>query len=157
MDGKVMRRWQCIRRVSFLLVPCPGRGDLLWTVIVGWILAGLLLTLGIADAMPSGEGEVIQDFERHSILQSHPEWPPEVRAAVVTGIICAGMSPDMVRAAWGHPTRTSATDGLNHRETWYYEGRPRAVERLGGQARNDIGVREWTVSFIDGRVIGWSD
>jgi hypothetical protein len=157
MDWKMMRRRQCMRQVALLLVPCLARGDLPWTVIVGWMLAGLLLTLGIAGAMPSGEDRVMQDSERHSTLQAHPEWPPEIRAAVVTGIICAGMSPDMVRAAWGHPTHTSAKDELNQRETWYYEGRPRAMERLGGQARHDAGVREWTVSFIDGRVIGWTD
>jgi hypothetical protein len=157
MDWSAMRRRQCMRQVPALWVPYLARGDLAWIVIVGWMLAGLLLMLVSAGAMPSGEGEVMQETDRHSILQAHPEWPPEVRAAVVTGIICAGMSPDMVRAAWGDPTRTSGEDGFNQRETWYYEGRPRAVERLGGQERNDAGAREWTVSFIDGRVIGWTD
>ena len=157
MDWKVMRRRQCTRQVSLPLVPCLARGDLPWTVIVGWMLAGLLLTVGITGAMPSGEGEVMQDTDRHSILQAHPEWPTEVRAAVVTGIICAGMSSDMVRAAWGRPTRRSSENGINQPETWYYEGRPRAVERLGGQARYDAGAREWTVSFIDGRVVAWTD
>ena len=99
----------------------------------------------------------MHDSGQHTTFQAHPEWPQEVLAAVATGLICAGMTPDMVRAAWGHPTRISAEDGLNQRETWFYEGRLRAVERLGGQARHDAGVREWTVSFVDGRVIGWTD
>jgi hypothetical protein len=86
------------------------------------MFAGLLLMLGIAGAMPNGEDQVMQDSWRHSTLQAHSECPQEVLAAVVTGIICAGMTPDVVRAAWGHPTCTSAEDGLNQRETWYYEG-----------------------------------
>jgi len=157
MDWNVTRRRQCVRRVPTLPVHDLTGSDLPRTVIVGWVLTGLLLMLVIARAMPSGEGEVIQDSERHSILQAHPEWPPEVRAAVVTGIICAGMSADMVRAAWGPPTRRSSEHGSNQPETWYYEGRPRAVERLGSQARHDAGAREWTVSFIAGRVVAWTD
>jgi hypothetical protein len=157
MDWNVMRRRQYMRQVPALVVPYLTRGDLPWIVIVGWMLAGVFLMLLIAGAMPSGEGEVMQDTDRHGILQAHPEWPPEVRAAVMTGIICAGMSPDMVLVAWGRPTRTSVEDGSYQRETWYYEGRPRAVERLAGRARNDTGAGEWTVSFIEGRVIGWTD
>jgi hypothetical protein len=157
MDWNMMRRRQCMRQVPTPLVSYLARDDLPWMVIAAWTLAGLLFMLAIAGAMPSGEGQVMQAPDRYSILQAHPEWSPEVRAAVGTGIICAGMSPDMVRAAWGRPTRTSGEDGLNQRETWYYEGRPRAVERLGGQERNDAGAREWTVSFINGRVVGWTD
>jgi hypothetical protein len=157
MDWNVMRRRQCMRQVPALLVPYHARGDFPCIVMAGWMLVGLFLMLVIAGAIPSGWGEVMQDSDRHSILQAHPEWPPEVRAAVVTGIICVGMSPDMVRVAWGRPTRTSGEDAINQHETWYYEGRPRAVERLGGQERHDAGAPEWTVSFIDGRVVGWTD
>jgi hypothetical protein len=157
MDWNVMRRRQCMRQVPALLVPYLTRGDLPWIAIAGWMLAGVFLMLVIAGAMPIGEGEAMHDTDRHNILQAHPEWPSEVRAAVVTGIICAGMSPDMVRAAWGRPTRMSAENGINPREIWYYEGRPRAVERLGGQVRNDAEAGEWTVSFVDGRVIAWTD
>jgi hypothetical protein len=31
------------------------------------------------------------------------------------------------------------------------------VERLAGQGMNAVGSGEWTVSFIDGRVVAWTD
>jgi hypothetical protein len=146
-----------MRRVPVLLASRLTRPNRSRIVITGWLLAGLLLLLVVPGAMPDGEGEVTLNRERQGILQAHPEWTPEVRAAVRAGIICAGMSPDMVRAAWGRPTRTSESSGPGQRETWHYEGRPRAVERLGGQAMHAAGAREWTVSFIDGRVVRWTD
>jgi hypothetical protein len=119
------------------------------------VLAGFLpLPVGTAAML---NGEVTLDSHQQRILQAHPEWPPEMRDAVMAGIICAGMSPDMVRVAWGHPTRMSGRNGQSQRETWHYEGRPRALERLGGQGMNEAAAREWTVSFIEGRVVGWTD
>jgi hypothetical protein len=157
MDWCVMRRPRCMRRVPVLLVPDLTRANLPWIMIVGWMLTGLFLLRVTAGAIPSAAIEIALDPDRQSILQAHPEWPPEVRAAVMAGIICAGMPADMVRAAWGRPTRTSGGGGAGQRETWHYEGRPSAMEQLGGQGRNDAGAREWTVSFIDGRVVGWTD
>ena len=157
MDWNVMRRRRCMRRVPVLLVPHLARADLPWIAITGWVLVGLFLLWVVAAAMPGGGGMVSLDADRQGILQAHPEWSPDVRASVMAGIICAGMPADMVRAAWGRPTRTSGGGGAGQRETWHYEGRPSAVEQLGGQGRNDAGAREWTVSFIDGRVVGWTD
>jgi hypothetical protein len=126
-------------------------------VITGWMLAALLLPPAVAGAIPDGDGQVGLDADQQSILQAHPEWPQDVRAAVMAGIICAGMSPEMVRVAWGRPTRTSSRGEPGQHETWHYEGRPSAVERLAGRGRDDAGASEWTVSFIDGRVIEWTD
>jgi hypothetical protein len=157
MDWNVMRRCQCLQRVPVLLASHPTRADLLWIEITGGMLAGLFLLLVVAGAIPSGGGEVTLDPDRQGILQAHPEWPPDVRAAVVAGIICAGMPEDMVLVAWGPPTRRSGRGGPGQPETWHYEGRPSAVERLGGRGRNDAGSSEWTVSFINGLVVGWTD
>jgi hypothetical protein len=126
-------------------------------VITAWMLVVVVLLLVVAGATPSDKSEVALDPDRQGILQAHPEWPTDVRAAVAAGIICAGMPADMVRVAWGRPTRTSGRGGPGQRETWHYEGRPSAMERLNGRRRDDAGTGEWTVSFIDGRVVGWSD
>jgi hypothetical protein len=157
MDWTLMYKRRCMRRAPVPLVSRLARADIAWIVIIGWMLTGLLLLPVFAAAIPDGEAEVALDPERQGILQAHPEWPPEVRAAVLAGIICPGMSPDMVRAAWGSPTRTSTSGGPVQHETWYYEGRPRAVERLNGRGTHEDGAREWTVSFSDGRVVGWTD
>jgi hypothetical protein len=157
MDWNVMQRCQSLRCVSVLLVPCVVRADFCWIVITTWMLVGVVLLPVVAGAMPDQVGDVALDAERQSILRAHPEWPPDVRAAVIAGIICAGMPADMVRVAWGHPTRTSGRGGPGHHETWHYEGRPSAVERLSGWGRDDVAGSEWTVWFINGRVIGWTD
>jgi hypothetical protein len=80
-----------------------------------------------------------------------------MRAALLAGIICAGMPADMVRVAWGVPTRTSGGEGPGHPLIWYYDGRPSVTERLAGKGQHDVGSGEWTVSFVDGQVVGWTD
>jgi hypothetical protein len=126
-------------------------------VIAGWMFGASMILLVTVGAMPSEEGESGLDAFRQGIFQAHPEWTSDMRAAVLAGIICAGMPPDMVRAAWGSPTRTSGSNEPGQPVTWYYAGRPSAVERLAGQGLHDIGSGEWTVSFIDGQVVAWSD
>jgi hypothetical protein len=157
MDWNVLRWRRCLQRMPVALVPHRARVDLDWILITGCMLAGILLLLVVVGAMPSEEGGVTLTLDRQGILQAHPEWPPEVRAAVMVGIICIGMPPEMVWAAWGRPTRTSGRDGPDQPETWHYEGRLSAVERLGDHKPHDAGTREWTVTFINGRVVGWTD
>jgi hypothetical protein len=157
MDWNVLRRCQYMRWAPALAMPRFSGADLRWIVIAGWMLTGSILLLMAAGTMPSEEGEIVLDAFRQGILQAHPEWPPEMRAAALAGIICVGMPADMVRVAWGHPTRTSGSYGPNQPETWYYAGRPSVVERLAGQGLNDAGSSEWTVSFIDGQVVAWTD
>jgi hypothetical protein len=146
-----------MRWVTVLLVSRSVRGHPRWSTITACVLAGFVLLPVIAGAIAGGEGQDSLDLAWQSILQAHPEWPADVRAAVVAGIICAGMPADMVRAAWGAPTRTSGPVGPGQLETWHYEGRPNALERIAGRGRDAAGSSEWTVSFINGQVVGWTD
>jgi hypothetical protein len=157
MDWNVLQRCQDLRWAPALTAAHFIRADLCWMVITGWMLAGSMLLLVAADAMSSEEGQDKLDAYRQGILQAHPEWPPDMLAAVMAGIICAGMPADMVRVAWGHPTRTSGRGEPGQRETWHYAGRPSAMQRLAGQGMTAVGSSEWTVSFLDGRVVAWTD
>jgi hypothetical protein len=157
MDWNVMRRCRCLRRMPFPLLSGAVRAAHHWVVMTTWIVAGPMLLPVVAAVMPAEQGEASLELNSQGMLQAHPEWPPDVRAAVMAGIICVGMPADMVRAAWGPPTRTSGRGGPGQIETWHYEGRPSVVERLGGRGRNEAGTSEWTVSFLNGQVIKWTD
>lgn len=122
------------------------------------LLVGLLLFPLGSRATSDVWGAYERDLNRQAIVLAHSEWPPGIRAAVTAGIVCAGMTPDMVRAAWGRPThRASKGNGLDPRETWRYEGRPCALAQLGGQASSRPRCTAWTVSFMQGWVVGWTD
>jgi hypothetical protein len=157
MDWNVLRRGYNVCWTLALAIPHFRRADLRCVVITGWMLTSSILLLVAAGTMPSEMGAVVPDAFQQGILRAHPEWPPDVRAAVLAGIICAGMPADMVRVAWGQPTRISGGDGQGQPETWYYAGRPSIAERLAGRGLNDAGSGEWTVSFVDGRVVAWTD
>jgi hypothetical protein len=126
-------------------------------MLATWMLSALILLLVAADATPSEESEVTAVDSRQGILEAHPEWPPDMGTGALAGIICAGMPADMVRLAWGLPTRTSGRSGPGQPETWYYEGRASAVERLAGRGMSVSGSGVWTVSFMNGRVVAWTD
>lgn len=66
-------------------------------MIVG-VQASLLLLL-LATAPPVGRGSGQQAHDQQDIVAAHPEWSPEIRGAVASGVISAGMTSDMVRAA----------------------------------------------------------
>jgi hypothetical protein len=157
MDWNVRQRCQCMRWMPVLLIPHAISAAPHRIMILAWMLAGVMLWPVVAGAMPGDRDELSLDAHRQGIVQAHPEWPTDMRAAVLAGIICVDMPADMVRAAWGPPTRVSGGGGPGQRETWYYEGRASAVERLAGRGRNHAGAGEWTVSFINGRVVTWTD
>jgi hypothetical protein len=157
MDWNVLRRCQYMSWTLALALPHLSRADLHWIVIAVWMFSGSMILLVAVGAMPSEEGEIVLDAFRQEIFQAHPEWPPDMRAALLAGIICAGMPADMVRVAWGSPTRTSDSDGPGRPVTWHYAGRPSVVERLAGRGLDAAGSSEWTVSFIDGQVAAWTD
>jgi hypothetical protein len=64
----------------------------------------------------------------------------------------------MVRAAWGHPTRTASEgNGWHQRHTWHYAGRQHNADLMGGQAGGAQPSAEWTVSFANDEVVGWTE
>jgi hypothetical protein len=128
------------------------------TRVVASVQAGLLLLLLGGWATPDGPGSSRQEHDRQDIVVAHPEWPSEIVGAVASGVISAGMSPDMVRAAWGFPTRISSDgSGSSQRDTWHYTRRQHAAEIIGGQAASEQSWVEWTVSFANGWVVGWTE
>jgi hypothetical protein len=120
--------------------------------------AGLLLLLLVGCATPDWPGSSQPAGTRQDIVAAHPEWPPGILAAMASGVISAGMSPEMVRAAWGHPTRTASEGSGGHqRDTWHYAGRQHNMDSIGGQTGEARPLGEWTVSFANGEVVGWTD
>jgi hypothetical protein len=95
--------------------------------------AGLLLLLLVGCAMLDWRGHGQQECGRQDLVAAHPEWPSGIRAAVASGVISTGMSPEMVRAAWGRPTRVSSDGSPWHqRDTWHYTGRQHNADLMGG-------------------------
>jgi hypothetical protein len=126
--------------------------------VMAGIQASLLLLLLVGYATPDWRDSGQQARDRQDIVAAHSEWSPEIRGAVASGVICAGMSPEMVRAAWGHPIRISS-DGsaLNPRDIWYYAGRQLNADLMSGQTGGAQPLAEWTVSFAHGGVVGWTE
>lgn len=120
--------------------------------------AGLLLLLLVGCATPDWRGHNQLERGRQDFVAAPPEWPSGIRSAVASGVISAGMSPEMVRAAWGRPTR-SASDGsaLNPRNIWHYAGRQHHAAMRGGPENGAQPLGEWTVAFTPGGVVGWTE
>jgi hypothetical protein len=126
--------------------------------VMAGIQASLLILLLVGCATPDWRGSGQQARDRQDIMAAHPEWSPEIRGAVPSGVISAGMTPDMVRAAWGYPTRVSSSRSEWHqRDTWHYTGRWHNTDAIGGQTGGAQPVGEWTVAFANGWVVGWTD
>jgi hypothetical protein len=122
------------------------------------VQVSLLLLLLVGCAMADRRGSSQQASDRQGMVAVHPEWPPEIRGAVASGVISDGMTTDMVRAAWGRPTRVASNgSGLHQRDTWYYTGRQHNANMIGGQTGGVQPLAEWTVVFADGCVVGWTD
>ncbi len=126
-------------------------------VMIG-IQASLLLFPLVGCATPDWWGHNQLERGRQDLVAAHPEWPPEILGAMASGVISAGMTPDMVRAAWGHPTRISSDGSAWHqRDTWHYAGRQHNADLMGGQTGGAQPLGEWTVSFANGGVVGWTE
>jgi hypothetical protein len=126
--------------------------------VIAGFQAGLLLLLLVGCATLDWRGYGEQERGRQDFVAAHPEWPSGIRTAVASGVISAGMTPDMVRAAWGRPTHLWP-DGSrpSRREMWYYERPQHAVDMIGGQRVGSLPSVYWTVSFANGWVVEWTD
>jgi hypothetical protein len=162
MDDVAGERPRCHRPIAVLnslgLTISRSAGGVVAAHVMAGIQASLLLLLLVGCATPDWQGHQPLERGRHDLVAAHPEWPPEIRGAVASGVICPGMSPEMVRAAWGRPLRISS-DGseLNPRDIWHYAGRQHNADLMGGQTGGAQPSAEWTVSFANGGVVGWTE
>ena len=128
------------------------------TRVIAGFQAGLLLLLLVGCATLDWRDHGQHERSRQELVAAHPEWPPGIRAAVASGIISAGMSPEMVRAAWGYPTRTAfERSGWHQRDTWYYVGRQHNADLIAGQTGGAKPLGEWTVLFANSEVVRWTE
>lgn len=122
------------------------------------VQAGLLFLLLVGCAIPDWRTSGQPARTRQDIVAAHPEWPSGILSAMASGVISAGMSPEMVRAAWGHPTRiASEGNGSHQRDTWHYAGRQHNANMMGGETGGVQPLGEWTLSFTNGGVVGWTE
>lgn len=78
------------------------------------------LPLALLAAGCSGQGGVGKDT-RSLYVTEHPEMPRKYADAILAGQVVVGMSRDMVRAAWGEPTRLEKlNDHPKGDEKWIY-------------------------------------
>ena len=162
MDDVAGGRPRCQQPIAVLnglgLTISHSAGSVFAARVMAGIQASLVLLLLVGCATPDWRGHNPLERSRQDLVAAHPEWPPEIRGAVASGVICAGMSPEMVRAAWGHPMRISS-DGseLNPRDIWHYTGRQHNADLMGGQTGGAQPSEEWTVSFANGGVMEWTE
>jgi hypothetical protein len=161
MDDAAGGRPRCQRPVPVLngqgLTISGGAGRVVSARVMGWIQASLLLLL-LGCGAPEWRSHSQQARDRQDTVAVHPEWPPEILGAVSSGVISAGMTSDMVRAAWGRPMRVSSSRSeLHQRDTWHYTGRQHNVDVIGGQAGGGQSLGEWMVVFTNGWVVEWTD
>jgi 2-methylcitrate dehydratase PrpD len=117
------------------------------------VQASLLLLLLVGCAAPDWRASGQQARDRQDIVAARREWPLGIRGAMASGVISAGMTADMVRAAWGRPTRVSSSrNELQQHDTWLYTGRQHNADVIGSQTGGAQPLGEWTVAFV-----GWTD
>jgi hypothetical protein len=157
--GEKPRRQRSISVLGALgLAITQSAGGVFPARMAAGVQAGLLLLLLVGCATPDWQGSGQPTRTRQDIVAAHPEWPSGIRAAMASGVISAGMSPEMVRAAWGHPTRIASEGNRSHqRDTWHYAGRQHNANMMGGETGGAQPFGEWTVSFTNGGVVGWTE
>ena len=145
-----------LNRLDLTIGKCAG-GVVPAHVMAGFQVAMLLLLL-VGCVTPDWRDHNQLERGRQDLVAAHLEWPSEIRGAVASGVICAGMTPDMVRAAWGRPTRISSDGSALHpRDIWHYTGRQHNADMMGGQGSHAQPLAEWTVAFTNGWVVGWTE
>ena len=144
-----------LNRLGFTLRRCTG-GPPAW--MRAGVQVGLLLLLLVGCTTFDGRDSTQLEHGRQELVAAHPEWPPAILGAVASGVICAGMSREMVRAAWGHPLWIASDESaLNPRHIWHYAGRQHHTDLMGDSTGRTQPLREWTVSFANGGVVGWTE
>jgi hypothetical protein len=138
MDNAMGRRPRRQRSISVIgrlgLTISRSAGRVVPARMRAGVQAGLLLLLLVGCATPDWRGYGQPARTRQDIVAAHPEWPSGIRAAMTSEVIGAGMSLEMVRVAWGHPTRTAFEgSGWHQRDTWHYAGRYHNADMIGGQ------------------------
>jgi hypothetical protein len=84
-----------------------------------WFFRACLPLILVAAGCTS-QGGVGKD-SRSLYVTEHPEVPQKYATAILTGEVLVGMSRDMVRAAWGDPTRMEKLAGNpKGDERWIY-------------------------------------
>jgi hypothetical protein len=161
MDDAAGGRPRCQRPVPVLsgrgLTISESAGGVVSARVMAGIQASLLLLL-LGCGAPEWWSHSRQARDRQDMVAAHPEWPPEILGAVASGVISAGMTSDMVRAAWGRPTRVSfSRSELHQRDIWHYKGRQHNAGVMGGQAGGGQPLGEWMVVFTNGWVVEWTD
>jgi hypothetical protein len=158
MSGRP-RRQQSISVIGCLgLTISRSAGGVIPAQMRAGVQAGLLLLLLVGCTTPDWRNHGQPARTGQDIVAAHSEWPSGIRAAMTPGVVSAGMSQGMVRSAWGHPSRTASEgSGWHQRDTWHSAGRQHNADMVSGQTGGAQPLGEWTVSFSNSRVVGWTD
>lgn len=54
-------------------------------------------------------GFYAENLYRQEFVRRHPEWPDEIKQAILKGKVRIGMTKEQARAAWGEPTKVNRT------------------------------------------------
>jgi hypothetical protein len=77
-------------------------------------------TLAVLVCGCASQGGVSKDTRATLYVTQHPEVSSRFASAILAGSVLIGMSPDMVQAAWGAPTRVEKNAGTKADEKWIY-------------------------------------
>jgi len=101
------------------------------------------LSIGLIGLLAVGWGAGCSSSQLSRIDRNrdiYEQWPIEVRQAVLDGKVEPGMTPDMVRVAWGNPTEI-VTQSAGGDEIWVYKtgGDDGSVLYPGGGGMSGMG------------------
>ena len=101
------------------------------------------LSIGLIGLLAVGWGAGCSSSQMSRIDRNrdiYEQWPIEVRQAVLDGKVEPGMTPDMVRVAWGNPTEI-VTQSAGGDEIWVYKtgGDDGSVLYPGGGGMSGMG------------------
>jgi hypothetical protein len=81
----------------------------------------VVLLIGLLSLTGCTASPKISSDSRSTWVTEHPETPSTFVPAILNGQIMVGMSPEMVTAAWGEPTRVDPVRGdVRYDTKWVY-------------------------------------